>query len=67
VYKEYWPALLQNLMEIVGPMAQIQGGRWARLAGDVQYFYRASFGNHAGGTSQVKRMVLATRGLDLPR
>jgi len=67
VYKEYWPALLQNLMEIVGPMAQIQGGRWARLAGDVQYFYRASFGNHAGGTSQLKRMVLATRGLDLPR
>jgi len=29
--------------------------------------YRRSFGNHAGGTSQVKRMVVATRVLGLPR
>ena len=28
---------------------------------------RRSFGNHAGGTSQVKRMVVATRVLGLPR
>ena len=67
VYKEYWPKLAQTLMEIVGPMAQIQGGKWARLQGAVEYFYRSSFGNHAGGTPQLKRMVLATRGLNLPR
>lgn len=67
VYKEYWPKLAQTLMEIVGPMAQIQGGKWARLQGSVEYFYRSAFGNHAGGTSQLKRMVLATRGLGLPR
>jgi len=67
VYKEYWPKMTQTLMEIVGPIAQLQGGKWAALAGDVEYFYRTAFGNHAGGTSQLKRMVLATRGLGLPR
>ncbi|MGE0388071.1 MAG: acyl-CoA dehydrogenase family protein [Gammaproteobacteria bacterium] len=67
VYKEWWPHLAQKAMEIVGPLAQIQGGKWARLQGQIQYFYRTGFGNHAGGTSQLKRMILATRGLGLPR
>ena len=71
VYKEYWPKMMQTLMEIVGPLAQIQGGpqssKWAQLNGDIQYVYRCAFGNHAGGTSQLKRMVVATRGLGLPR
>ncbi len=67
VFKEFWPHLAQVCMEIVGPMAQIQGGPWAQLNGDIEHYFRASFGNHAGGTSQLKRMVLATRGLNLPR
>lgn len=67
VYKEFWPRLAQTCMEIVGPMAQIEGGKWAQLGGKFERYYRASFGNHAGGTSQLKRMVLATRGLGLPR
>ena len=71
VYKEYWPKMMQILMGIVGPLAQIQGGpqssKWAQLNGDIQYVYRCAFGNHAGGTSQLKRMVVATRGLGLPR
>jgi 3-oxocholest-4-en-26-oyl-CoA dehydrogenase alpha subunit len=66
-YKEFWPRMAQICMEIVGPMSQIQGGRWAVLEGHVQHFFRASFGNHAGGTSQIKRMTFATRGLGLPR
>jgi len=33
----------------------------------IDRIYRRSFGNHAGGTSQVKRMVVATRVLGLPR
>ena len=66
-FKEFWPHMAQVCMEIVGPLAQIQGGKWAQLEGRVERFFRASFGNHAGGTSQLKRMVLATRGLGLPR
>jgi alkylation response protein AidB-like acyl-CoA dehydrogenase len=66
-HKEFWPHLAQVCLEIVGPMAQIQGGRWAVLNGRVEKFFRASFGNHAGGTAQLKRMILATRGLGLPR
>jgi alkylation response protein AidB-like acyl-CoA dehydrogenase len=66
-FKEFWPRMAQICMEIVGPMAQIQGGRWAVLDGLVQQYFRASFGNHAGGTAQLKRMALATRGLGLPR
>jgi hypothetical protein len=54
-------------MEILGPLGQVQSGRWAPLAGEIDRIYRRSFGNHAGGTSQVKRMVLATRVLGLPR
>ena len=38
-----------------------------RSPGEIDRIYRRSFGNHAGGTSQVKRMVVATRGLGLPR
>ncbi len=67
VFKEFWPRLAQICMDIVGPLAQIRGGKWAQINGKLEHFYRASFGNHAGGTSQLKRMVIATRGLGLPR
>ena len=66
-FREFWPHLAQSYMEIVGPLAQIQGGKWAQLQGEFERYFRASFGNHAGGTAQMKRMVLATRGLGLPR
>jgi len=66
-YKEFWPHLGQVCMEIVGPIAQIQGGKWAQMEGRVEKYFRTSFGNHAGGTVQLKRMVAATRGLGLPR
>jgi hypothetical protein len=54
-------------MEILGALGQIQSGPWAPLAGEIDHLYRRSFGNHAGGTSQLKRMVVATRALGLPR
>jgi alkylation response protein AidB-like acyl-CoA dehydrogenase len=66
-YKELWPRLGQLCMDIVGPMAQIQGGRWAQLNGKFEHYFRSSFANHSGGTPQIKRMVAATRGLGLPR
>lgn len=68
VSKENQPTFAQIVGQIVGPLGQLRAGsRWAPLDGEVEAWYRQSFANHAGGTSQVKRMVLATRGLGLPR
>ncbi len=53
--------------EILGPFAQLLTGPHSVVEGEVPEWYLRSFGNHAGGTSQVKRMQLATRGLGLPR
>lgn len=66
-HKEFWPNFAQVCMEILGPMSQVTGGPLAPLNGHIEHFFRGSFGNHAGGTSQLKRMVMATRGLGLPR
>jgi alkylation response protein AidB-like acyl-CoA dehydrogenase len=67
IVKEFQPEFAQTCMDILGPLGQIQTGEWAPLAGEIDRIYRRSFGNHAGGTSQVKRMVVATRVLGLPR
>jgi 3-oxocholest-4-en-26-oyl-CoA dehydrogenase alpha subunit len=67
ITKEYQPRFAQECMEILGPLGQIQEAPLAPLRGEVDRVYRRSFGNHAGGTSQVKRMVVATRFLGLPR
>jgi alkylation response protein AidB-like acyl-CoA dehydrogenase len=65
--KEFQPKFAQVCMEILGPLAQVQTGRWAPLRGEIDRLYRRSFGNHAGGTSQLKRMVVATKVLGLAR
>ncbi len=67
ITKEFQPKFAQVCMEILGPIAQIQSGPWAPMAGEIDRLYRRSFGNHAGGTSQLKRMVMATRILGLAR
>src|ERR1019366_9179664 len=62
VSKEHKPLFAQIITQIVGPLAQLrQGSRWAPIDGGAEAWYRWSYANHAGGTSQVKRMVLATR------
>jgi alkylation response protein AidB-like acyl-CoA dehydrogenase len=68
VMKEHQLQFAQIISEIVGPLSQLRTeSRWAPIDGGPEAWYRWSFANHAGGTSQVKRMVLATRGLGLPR
>lgn len=72
VQKEAMPRFAELTNQIVGPLGQLKtGSRWAPMPDDPnggpEAWYRHSFRNHAGGTSQVKRMVLATRGLGLPR
>jgi len=67
ITKEFQPRFAQECVDILGPLGQIQAGPLAPLHGEIDRIYRRSFGNHAGGTSQVKRMVVATRFLGLPR
>jgi 3-oxocholest-4-en-26-oyl-CoA dehydrogenase alpha subunit len=68
VSKEIQPRFAQICTQIVGSLAQLAGSDpWSPLGGSPEAWYRQSFANHAGGTPQVKRMVLATRGLGLPR
>lgn len=66
--KEYEPLFAQIYDRVLGPTSQLRAGTpYAPLGGRPEAWYRQSFANHAGGTSQLKRMVLATRGLGLPR
>jgi alkylation response protein AidB-like acyl-CoA dehydrogenase len=72
VGKEAMPRFAELTNLVVGPLGQLKtGSRWTPMGedpiGGPEAWYRHSFRNHAGGTSQVKRMVLATRGLGLPR
>jgi alkylation response protein AidB-like acyl-CoA dehydrogenase len=67
VMKEAAPRFSEIVHRIMGPLAQLKTSRWAPLHGGPEAWYRYSYANHAGGAPQVKRMVLATRGLGLPR
>ncbi|MGN0102607.1 MAG: acyl-CoA dehydrogenase family protein [Dietzia sp.] len=68
IAKEYEPLFAQVYDRVLGPTSQLcPASRYAPLGGKPEAWYRQSFANHAGGTSQLKRMVLATRGLGLPR
>jgi alkylation response protein AidB-like acyl-CoA dehydrogenase len=55
-------------MEMLGAFAPLrEGSRWAKLGGRIQHLYQASLGHTiAGGTSEILRTTIATRGLGLP-
>ncbi|MBP1325980.1 alkylation response protein AidB-like acyl-CoA dehydrogenase [Leucobacter exalbidus] len=66
--KEYEPLFAQIFDRVLGPTSQLRSdSKLAPMGGKPEAWYRQSFANHAGGTSQLKRMVLATRGLGLSR
>ncbi len=68
VSKEMRPRFFQLITEIVGPLAQVRGDTpETPLSGRPAEWFLRGVNNHAGGTPQVKRMVMATRGLGLPR
>ena len=68
VAKEMRPRFVQTISEIVGPLAQVRGDSpGSAMAGRPAEWFLRGINNHAGGTPQVKRMVMATRGLGLPR
>ncbi len=56
-------------MEMLGLWGALEvGSPWAKLGGEIQHLYQTSLGQTiAGGTSEVLRTTVATRGLGLPR
>ena len=58
-------ALGMEMLGLYGPLTP--GSRWARLGGTIQHLYQTSLGQTiAGGTSEILRSTVATRGLGLP-
>ena len=56
-------------MEILGLYGQLSpDSKWARLKGSFSQAYLSSFSaNIAGGTGEIQRNIIATRGLGMPR
>lgn len=66
--KESEPRFAQVFDRVLGARAQLTAhSSWAALGGASEAWYRQALANHAGGTPQLKRMVLATRGLGMSR
>ena len=58
-------ALGMEMLGLYGPLRE--GSRWAKLGGQIQHLYQTSLGHTiAGGTSEILRTTVATRGLRLP-
>jgi hypothetical protein len=59
-------ALGMELLGLYGPLKK--SSRWVKLHGEIQHLYQTSLGHTiAGGTSEILRTTVATRGLGLPR
>ncbi len=73
ISKVFGSELMQRVaqvgMEILGPYAQLDmGSKWATLGGRVSHVYQSSLGRTlGGGTSEIQRNLIATKGLGLPR
>jgi len=69
IRKEWNPRFAQAVIEIMGPLGLLSAGsEWAPLEGWAERHYRLrGFENHAHGTIEVLKMIVATRGLGLPR
>ena len=56
------------MMDILGLYGQLgYGSKWAPMAGTVERNWQRVRSQHAGGTTEIFKVVLAERGLSLPR
>jgi alkylation response protein AidB-like acyl-CoA dehydrogenase len=55
-------------VEVLGLYGQLSpGSRWAPLRGRIEKLYLGSSSQHAGGTTEIQKNIVAIRGLGLPR
>ena len=79
--REWTPRFAMAMTQIVGPLAQIrgnpishlqEGAKWAPVVGDrpgwIERYYRVcAAATHRDGSAELRRMIVATRALGLPR
>lgn len=67
--KEWLASFANSVIQIAGPLGSLQrGAKWAAKEGWNEQFYRRyAFDTHGHGTPELLRMIIATRGLGLPR
>jgi alkylation response protein AidB-like acyl-CoA dehydrogenase len=55
-------------MQVLGQYGQLgSGSRWAPLRGRIEKLYLTSSAQHAGGTTEIQKNIVAQHGLGLPR
>lgn len=66
---ESWQRVLRIGMQLLGLYGQLEpDSKWVPLLGTIERYYLHSVGHTlAGGTSEIIRNTIATRGLGLPR
>ena len=58
----------EMMMNVLGSYGQLkQGSKWVKLAGQIERQWQKTRSLHAGGTVEIYKVVLAQRGLELPR
>jgi len=66
--KKYGASHAKAMLDILGLYGQLAtGSKWAALAGRIERMWKVTRSLHAGGTFEVIKIVLAQRGLGLPR
>lgn len=66
--KEWGPRFAHAAIRLLGPFGQLTyGEEWAPMLGEMERELRQSHGNHAHGTPELLKSVMAVRGLGMPR
>lgn len=66
--KEWGPRFSKAAVSLLGPFGQLtDGDEWAPMLGEMEHEFRQGHGNHAHGTPELLKNVMAHRGLGMPR